>query len=151
MSNFEHAIDVNVPVNTAYNQWTQFEDFPMFMEGIEEVKQLDDKRLFWKANIAGINQEWYAEITEQLPDERIAWTSTSGAKHAGVITFHYVDETTTRIMYQMDYNPEGFIENVGDALGIVKLRVKNDLENFKQFIEERHEPTGAWRGEIEKS
>ena len=151
MSNFEHAIDVNVPVNTAYNQWTQFEDFPMFMEGIEEVKQLDGKRLFWKANIAGINQEWYAEITEQLPDERIAWTSTSGAKHAGVITFHYVDETTTRIMYQMDYNPEGFIENVGDALGIVKLRVKNDLENFKQFIEERHEPTGAWRGEIEKS
>lgn len=151
MARYEHSIDVNVPLKTVYNQWTQFEEFPRFMEGIESVTQLGDKKLRWYAEIAGKNQEWYAEITEQTPDQRIAWTSTSGAKHAGVVTFHYIDEDTTRIMLQIDYEPEGFIENVGAALGIVKSRMAGDMERFKKFIEERQVETGAWRGEIERN
>jgi uncharacterized membrane protein len=151
MARYEHSIDVNVPLKTAYNQWTQFEEFPRFMEGIESVTQLGDKKLRWYAEIAGKNQEWYAEITEQTPDQRIAWTSTSGARHAGVVTFHYIDEDTTRIMLQIDYEPEGFVENVGAALGIVKSRMAGDMERFKKFIEERQVETGAWRGEIERN
>ncbi|MDX1991425.1 MAG: SRPBCC family protein [bacterium] len=150
MANYEHSIDVNVPVSTAYNQWTQFEEFPKFMEGIEEVRQLDPKRLYWKAEILGKTEEWYADISEQTPDQRIAWTSTSGAKHAGVVTFHYIDENTTRIMLQIDYDPEGVIENVGAALGIVKNRMAGDMKRFKEFIESRQTETGAWRGTIER-
>lgn len=151
MSTFEHAIDVNVPVNTAYNQWTQFEDFPQFMQGVEEVRQLSDTEMYWRAEIVGIENEWNAEITEQTPDKRIAWTSTSGARHAGVVTFHRIDDNTTRVTLQIDYDPEGFIENIGDALGIVKMRMSGDLQNFKEFIESRREPTGAWRGEVQPS
>lgn len=150
MATFEHAVDVNVPVRTAYNQWTQFEDFPQFMEGVESIDQQTDTRMHWIAEIAGNTQEWDAEITEQIPDQRIAWKSISGATHAGVVTFHYIDDNTTRVTLQIDYEPEGFIENVGAALGVVQARMAGDMNRFKEFIEQRREPTGAWRGEISK-
>jgi uncharacterized membrane protein len=149
MGRVEKSIDVNVPVKTAYNQWTQFEEFPKFMEGIIEVHQLDDKRMLWRANINGKEEEWHAEITEQHPDHRVAWASTSGAENAGVVTFHYIDPNTTRIMIQLDYDPEGIVENVGDKLGFVQRRVEGDLKRFKEFIESRPSETGAWRGTIE--
>jgi uncharacterized membrane protein len=142
---------VNVPAHVAYNQWTQFEDFPKFMEGVVDVKQLDDKRLHWHTNIGGVDKEWDAEITEQIPDKRIAWRSISGTKNAGVVTFHPLSDNKTRIMLQMEYEPEGVVENVGDALGVAKRRVKGDLERFKEFIESRGRETGAWRGEIPRN
>jgi uncharacterized membrane protein len=150
MASIEQSIVVNVPVRTAYNQWTQFEEFPQFMEGVESVRQLDDKRLHWRANIGGKIKEWVAEITEQRPDERIAWTSRGGAYNAGVVTFHRLDDNRTKAMLQIDYDPEGLVENVGDAVGIVSARVKGDLQRFKEFIESRHSETGAWRGKIER-
>jgi len=149
MSTIERSIEVNVPVRTAYNQWTQFEEFPHFMEGVKEVRQTDDTHLLWVAEIAGKQEKWNAEITEQRPDHRIAWRSTSGAQNAGVVTFHYINETTTRIMLQVEYDPEGIVENVGDRLGVVSRRVEGDLKRFKEFIEGRKVPTGAWRGEVE--
>ncbi len=151
MSTVEKSIEVNVPVNTAYNQWTQFEDFPKFMEGITEVRQIDDTHLHWRAEIGGKEKEWDAEITEQIPDKRIAWRSTSGAANGGAVTFHKVADDTTRIMVQMDYDPEGVVENVGDAVGVFTRRVKGDLERFKDFIEARGQETGAWRGSVEQS
>src|SRR4030095_1564723 len=134
-STIEKSIDVNVPVHTAYNQWTQFEEFPRFMEGVDQVTQLDDTHLHWKATIGGKQKEWDAVITEQLPDERIAWTNTTGARNAGVVTFHRLGDNHTRIMLQIDYEPEGLVENVGDMLGVVSSRVRDDLERFKEFIE----------------
>jgi uncharacterized membrane protein len=148
MSKVEKSIDVNVPVRTAYNQWTQFETFPQFMEGVKEVLQLDDKRLQWRAEIAGKEQEWVAEIMEQVPDMRIAWRSIVGDGNAGVVTFHRLDENTTRVMLQMDYAPHGLAEVAGDKLGFVQRRVEGDLKRFKEFIESRQRETGAWRGEI---
>ena len=148
MSTIEQSIEVNVPVRTAYNQWTQFEDFPHFMEGVEKVIQIDDTKIHWVAEILGQHREWDAKITEQLPDERIAWTNIDGATNAGVVTFHKIDENTTRIMCQMEFDPEGFKEKAADALGLVKGRVKGDLERFKSFIESRGQETGAWRGEV---
>jgi uncharacterized membrane protein len=148
MARYEHSIDVHVPVRTTYNQWTQFESFPEFMEGVKAVRQITDHQLFWQVEIAGIEQEWYAEITEQSPDERIAWTSRTGAKHAGVVTFHTIDPNTTHIMLQIDYEPDGFIENVGAALGVVEGRTAKDLKRFKEFIEARGAETGAWRGKV---
>jgi uncharacterized membrane protein len=142
------SIDVNVPILTAYNQWTQFEDFPHFMEGVKSVKQLDDTHLHWVAEIAGVEKEWDAEITEQHPDERIAWKSLSGPKHAGVVTFHRLDDNMTRVMLQMDVDPEGPLENIGVAIGALDRRVEGDLDRFKQFIEFRGRETGAWRGEV---
>lgn len=150
-STIEKSIDVNVPVHTAYNQWTQFEEFPRFMEGVQRVTQLDDQRLHWSANIGGKDKEWDAKITEQIPDERIAWHNTTGAKNAGVVTFHRVADNKTRVMLQMEYDPEGFVENVGDAVGAVSLRVNGDLNRFKEFIESRGTETGAWRGEIKQT
>jgi uncharacterized membrane protein len=150
MARFEHAIDVNVPVRTAYDQWTQFEDFPEFMDGVEEVEQISDTELRWRAEIGGRTEEWTAEITEQEPDKRIAWTSTSGARNGGVVTFHHIDDDTTRVMLQIEYEPETIVENVGSALGVVQRRMKGDLERFKEFIEARGEPTGAWRGKVER-
>ena len=150
MSRVEHSIDVKVPIRTVYNQWTQFEEYPRFMDKVEEVRQLDDKRLHWKASLAGREEEWDAVITEQDPDERIAWTSTTGAKNAGVVTFHYIDPNTTRVMLQLDYEPEGAVETVGSALGIPQKQIEGDMERFKKFIEARGEETGAWRGEIER-
>ena len=150
MSTIEQSIDVNVPVHTAYNQWTQFEEFPRFMEGVEEVRQLDERRLHWRATIGGRVVEWDAVITEQHPDERIAWKNTTGAPTAGVVTFHRLADNKTRIMLQMEYDPQGVVENLGDLLGMVSRRVANDLERFKAFIEARGHETGAWRGEVER-
>ena len=147
MSTIETSIEVNVPVRTAYNQWTQFEEFPRFMEGVKEVKQLDDTRLRWKAEIAGKEKEWTAEITEQTPDQRIAWTSRGGAPNGGVVTFHRLSDAKSKIMLQLEYDPQGFVENSADVLGVVSLRVKGDLERFKEFIEKRGRETGAWRGQ----
>ena len=137
-----------MPVRTAYNQWTQFEEFPRFMEGVERVEQLDDTHLHWVANVAGKRKEWNARITEQLPDERVAWTSESGARNAGVVTFHKLAPEKTRIMLQLEYEPDDVIESVGDKLGFMTNRVRGDLERFKQFIESRGHETGAWRGEV---
>jgi uncharacterized membrane protein len=148
MANYEKSIDVNVPVRTAYNQWTQFEEFPRFMDGVESVHQLDDHTLRWKANVTGKTEEWTAHITEQEPDKRIAWTSTSGARNAGVVTFHRIDDNTTRVMFQIDYEPKGVVENVGDMLGMVERRMEGDLKKFKEFIESRGVESGAWRGDI---
>ena len=148
MASIQKWIDVEVPVRTAYNQWTQFEEFPSFMEGVTAVTQLDDRRLQWKANIGGKDKEWNAEITEQHPDERVAWTSTSGARNAGVVTFHRLADDKTRVMLQVEYDPDGMMEHVGDAVGLVSGRVSRDLERFKDFIESRQRETGAWRGEI---
>ncbi|MBA2485275.1 MAG: SRPBCC family protein [Nitrospirales bacterium] len=148
MTTIEKSIEVNVPVRTAYNQWTQFEDFPKFMEGVKEVKQLDNTHLHWQVQIAGKDKQWNAVITEQRPDERIAWKSTDGAKNAGVVTFHRLSGQTSKIMLQMDYEPEGAVETVGDTLGAVSLRVTGDLERFKEFIEAHGRESGAWRGEV---
>jgi uncharacterized membrane protein len=148
MAEFTHSIDVNVPLSTAYNQWTQFEDFPYFMEGVEAVHQLDDRRMHWKAEIGGVDKEWDAEIVEQIPDQRVAWTSTTGARNAGAVDFHYIDPNKTRVTLTMDYEPEGVVENIGSALGLVESRMAKDLERFKQFIESRGVETGAWRGNV---
>jgi uncharacterized membrane protein len=148
MSTTEQSIDVNVPVRTAYNQWTQFEDFPMFMEGVEEVKQITDTRLRWRAEIAGVEREWEAEIDEQRPDERIAWHAIDGPTNAGVVTFHRIDDAKTRVMLQLEFEPDDALEKTGDALGFVKRRTKGDMERFKKFIESRGTETGAWRGEV---
>jgi uncharacterized membrane protein len=150
MSTIVESIDVNVPVRTAYNQWTQFESFPQFMEGVERVDQLDDARLHWVAKVGGQTKEWDAKITEQTPDQRVAWTATDGAENAGVVTFHRLDDDKTRVTVQMDIDPEGPIENIGDAVGIPDRRVKADLERFKEFIESRGQETGAWRGEVQQ-
>jgi len=150
MSNIEKSIDVHVPLHTAYNQWTQFESFPRFMEGVEDVRQLDDRRLHWRANVGGKEKEWDAVITEQIPDHRIAWRNTTGATNAGVVTFHRLSDNTTRVMLQLEYETDGLVESVGDVLGVVSTRVKGDLERFKKFIEGRGSETGAWRGKIEQ-
>ena len=149
MAEAKHTLDVNVPVRVAYNQWTQFESFPQFMEGVKEVHQLDDKRLHWIAEIGGKTFEWDAEITEQIPDDRIAWKSTSGDPNAGVVTFHYLEPARTRVMLQLSYTPQGPIEGTGAALGVLDHRVKGDMERFKQFIEGSGQATGEWRGTIE--
>jgi uncharacterized membrane protein len=148
MSTIEQSVDVNVPVRTAYNQWTQFEDFPRFMEGVEEVKQITDTRLRWRAEIAGQEREWEAEIDEQRPDERIAWHATDGSTNAGVVTFHRIDDGKTRVMLQLEFEPDDVMEKAGDVLGVVKRRAKGDMERFKEFIESRGAETGGWRGEV---
>jgi uncharacterized membrane protein len=142
------SMTVNVPVHTAYNQWTQFESFPQFMEGVKEVRQMDDKHMHWKAEIGGKVEEWDAEIVEQIPDQRIAWRSTSGQPNAGVVDFHRVDENTTEITLVMETEPKGIVETVGGALGFLDRRVQGDLERFKEFIEHRGTEAGAYRGEI---
>jgi uncharacterized membrane protein len=149
MASVVETIDVNVPVGTAYNQWTQFEEFPRFMEGVKSVTQLDDTHLHWVAEVAGKEKEWDAEISQQEPDMRIAWNATSGAENAGVATFHRIDDDTSRVTLQLDVEPEGIVEDVGTALGFLERRVKGDLERFKEFIESRGTETGAWRGSVE--
>jgi len=149
MSTIEQSIDVEVPVRTAYNQWTQFEEFPKFIDGIVEVRQLSETRLLWRTEIGGVDESWEAEIDEQIPDDRIAWHSVTGAKNAGVVTFHRLSDTRTRIMLQIEYDPQGVLENVGDALGAVSLRVKGDLQRFKEFVESLGSETGAWRGTVQ--
>ena len=149
MATIEKSIDVNVPLRTAYNQWTQFEEFPNFMEGVEEVRQVDDERLHWVANIGGKKEEWDARITEQEPDMRVAWTAEQGAMNAGVVTFHRLEDDKTRVNLQMDYEPKGIVESAGDAMGFVSRRVEGDLGRFKEFIEQRGQETGAWRGQVQ--
>jgi uncharacterized membrane protein len=151
IASVEKSIDVEVPVHTAYNQWTQFETFPEFMEGVVEVKQLSDTSLHWKAKVAGKEKEWDATITEQEPDQRIAWKAVDGAANAGVVTFHRIDEGKTRVMLQLEAEPEGLIEEVGDKLGLFGHRVEGDLKRFKEFVESRGAETGAWRGEVDQS
>jgi uncharacterized membrane protein len=149
VSTVTESVDVNVPVRAAYNQWTQFETFPEFMDGVREIRQLDATHTHWKTEIGGVKREFDAEITEQLPDERVAWKSTEGEKQAGVVTFHRLDEASTRVTVEMDYDPQGIVENAADTLGVVDRRVKGDLKRFKEFIESRSGiESGAWRGEV---
>jgi uncharacterized membrane protein len=148
VSSIEEHVDVAVPVRTAYNQWTQFEEFPRFMEGVDSVTQLTDSLTHWTVTIAGQTREFDAEITEQRPDERVAWRSLDGLGHAGVVTFHRLDEGNTRVMLQIETHPEGLVEKAGDALGIATHRARGDLKRFKEFIEKRQVETGAFRGEI---
>lgn len=148
MSQIIESIDVDVPVRVAYDQWTQFEEFPRFMDAVEQVEQLDDTTLRWTAKIAGVKKTWTAKITEQSPDQRIAWTATEGAENAGVVTFHRLDDRKSRVTLQLDVEPEGVVESAGDALGFVQREAKGDLERFKKFVEERGMASGAWRGEV---
>lgn len=145
------AVDVEVPIRTAYDQWTQFETFPEFMEGVERIEQRDDTHTHWKVQVGPVTREFDATISEQHPDERIAWHSDSGPTHAGVVTFHRLDPTTTRVTAQMDIDPDGFVENVGDKLGVIDRRVHGDLKRFKNFIEQRGTETGQWRGDVPRS
>jgi len=144
----EQHIDIDVPVRVAYDQWTQFEEFPTFMDGIQSVTQVDDTHLRWVADVGGAVREWDAEITEQHPDHRVAWKALDPADPSGVVTFHRLGDARTRVMVQMEYDPAGLKESAGSAIGMDSRRVKGDLESFKEFIESGAE-TGAWRGEIE--
>ena len=150
MTTIEKSIEVDVPVPVAYNQWTQFEEFPQFMEGVEEVRQLDAKRLHWKASILGVTREWDAEIVDQTPDQQIAWRAVGGTKNDGVVMFlaDPMNTTRTRVRLRLEFEPEGVVEKAGDALHVVERRVQGDLERFKEFIEKRGIATGGWRGEI---
>ena len=150
MSTVIESVDVAVPVRTAYNQWTQFEEFPRFMDGVEEIRQVTPEMTHWKVKVAGVEREFDAKITEQHPDERVAWTSLDGPTHAGVVTFHRLDETHTRVTVQMDIDPEGIAETVGDKAGVIDRRVKGDVKRFKEFVENRGVETGAWRGDVER-
>ena len=150
MAKVEKSIDVNVSVSTAYNQWTQFEEFPRFMEAVKSVKQLDDRTLEWTAEIAGHEETWTAEISEQEPDQRIAWHSTSGRPNGGSVDFHHVNDNTTTVTLIMEWEPDGAVQQAGAALGFDDRQVEGDLNRFKEFIESRGTETGAWRGEIER-
>ena len=151
MSDITQTIDVDVPVTVAYNQWTQFESFPQFMDGVDEVVQKDDTLTHWKISIAGVKREFDAKITEQHPDERVAWKSVDGTEHAGVVTFHKLDASKTRVTLQIDTKPEGLAEKVGDAVGLTNANAKGDLKRFKEFIENSGHETGGWRGDVPRS
>ena len=148
MPTVEQSIDVNVPVSTAYNQWTQFESFPEFMGGVEEVHQLGDDMTHWRTTVGGVEREFDAAITEQIPEERVAWRSVDGKTHGGVVTFHRLSPDTTRIMVQIDWETESLAEKAGALVGADDMQVKKDLGRFKEFVESRGTETGAWRGEI---
>ena len=150
MSTNTASVDVNRPIGMVYNQWTQFESFPEFMEGVERIEQRDDTHLHWVVKVGPVTREFDATVTEQHPEERVAWKSDSGPDHAGVVTFHRLDDDHTRVTTQIDVDPEGFLENVGDKLGILKSRVNGDLKRFKEFIESRPDETGAWRGDVSR-
>jgi hemerythrin superfamily protein len=141
-------VTVDVPVNLAYNQWTQFEEFPEFMDGVVSVEQVTDSRLHWVAEVAGVRREWDAEILEQQPDRKVAWAATEGATNAGAVYFESVEPGRTRVRLELEYEPEGLVEKVGDALGLVERQAKNDLARFKAFIEDRDVPSGGWRGQV---
>jgi uncharacterized membrane protein len=149
MSRMTEAIEVDVPVRVAYDQWTQFESFPKFMDGVDKVEQVDDKRLEWTATIAGKTKHWRAEIVEQRPDALVSWRSTDGARNDGEVRFEPVTADRTRIVLELDVDPDGLIETAGDALGMVERQVRGDLERFREFIELRRRPTGAWRGRVD--
>ena len=149
MTQVIEAVDVDVPVNIAYNQWTQFESFPQFLSFVESIEQIDDTHTHWKVKIAGVEREFDATITEQHADERVAWNSTGGDEdHAGVVTFHKLSDTSSRVTVQLDWEAECFLEKVGAVFGVDDHVIKSDLKNFKKFIEDRNAPTGAWRGDV---
>ena len=147
MATVEQSIEVDVPLSTAYNQWTQFESFPHFMGGVDEVHQVTDTLTHWKTSVGGVDREFDAEITEQHPNERVAWRATDGA-HAGVVTFHRISDETTKVMVQIDWETESLVEKAGAAVGVDDLQVKSDLKKFKEFIESRGVEEGGWRGDV---
>jgi uncharacterized membrane protein len=149
MATVQKTIDCPIPIREAYNQWTQFESFPRFMEGVEEVRQLDDRHLHWRAKVGGRQLEWDAEITEQIPDTRIAWRSTQGRPNAGVVDFHRIDEGRTQVSLQMEAEPEGAAESLGDKLGVLNRQVENDLKRFCEFVSDRGTAEGEWRGQVD--
>jgi uncharacterized membrane protein len=144
----DKSIEVAVPLRTAYNQWTQFEDFPKFMGGVQEVRQLDDRQLRWTAEIGGVRREWDAEIIEQVPDQKVAWAATEGATNAGAVFFSPLDASHTAVRLHLEYEPEGMVERVGDKLNVVERRAESDLEKFKDYIESEGIESGAWRGSV---
>lgn len=150
MATVTSDIDIEAPISTVYNQWTQFEEFPAFMDGVEQIEQGDDETLHWRVSIGGVDREFDARITEQHPDERIAWQSTSGPQQAGVVTFHRLDDEHTRVRLQLEWQPEGLTENVGAVLQLDDAQVASDLREFKRLIESNGFETGAWRGTIER-
>ncbi|WP_440708056.1 SRPBCC family protein [Herbiconiux sp. YIM B11900] len=150
MAQIIETIDVDVPVSTSYNQWTQFESFPNFLDEVESITQTDDTHSHWKVKVGGAEREFDTVITEQHPDERVAWTSTGGdTEHAGVVTFHKLSDTTSRVTVQIDWEPEGLLEKVGSLVGAGSHAVKKDLQNFKEFIEKQGTATGEWRGDVQ--
>lgn len=149
MPKIQESVELEVPVTTAYNQWTQFEEFPSFMDGVESVTQLDDTHLRWVASVGGHEEEWDAEIIEQKPDQRIAWRATAGKANAGVVTFQKLDERRTKIMLELDWESEGMVEALGSKLGQDSRKVKGDLDRFKELIEGQGAESGAWRGEVQ--
>jgi uncharacterized membrane protein len=140
MSLIEQSVEVNVPLRTAYDQWTQFEEFPNFMEGVKEVRKIDDTHMHWVAEIAGHRHEWDAEITEQVPDERVAWKNVGGKRNAGVVTFHRIDDQHTRLMVQLDFMPDGLLEQLGDAIAASDRQIARDLQRFKEMVEAQPSP-----------
>jgi hemerythrin superfamily protein len=148
MTKVEKSVEVAVPIRTAYNQWTQFEEFPQFMSGVQQVEQLDERTLRWVAEIAGVRRQWTATVLEQVPDRKVAWAATEGATNAGAVIFEPVAAERTRVTLSLDYEPEGLVEKAGDALNMVERQAVGDLERFKTFIEARGTETGAWRGEV---
>ena len=150
MSTKVEYIDVDVPVHVAYNQWTQFETFPQFMGGVESITQVDDVTNHWVTKVAGVQREFDTRISEQVPDERIAWSSVEGTTHAGVVTFHRLSDTSCRVTVQMDVEPEGLVETAGDKLGVIGGRIEDDLKKFKEFIESTGHETGGWRGQVDQ-
>jgi uncharacterized membrane protein len=151
MERIEKTVEVDCPVRTVYNQWTQFEDFPKFMAGVKEVRQLDDTHLHWRAEVWGKDKEWDAEITEQEPDKRVSWQSVGGATNAGTVRFEPLAENRTLVRLALSYEPEGVTENIGSAMGAMTTQVEKSVRDFKQFIEQRGQETGAWRGEVHDS
>lgn len=151
MSTVTSSIDIDAPISTVYNQWTQFESFPQFMSGVDKVTQVTDTSTHWEVSIAGVDREFDAEIVEQKPDERVAWNSTSGEDHAGVVTFHRLDADRTRVSLQLDWQPKGVVEHVGALLQVDDIQIDRDLHRFKELMEENGFETGAWRGEVDRS
>ncbi|TQO19456.1 polyketide cyclase/dehydrase/lipid transport protein [Rhodoglobus vestalii] len=151
MGSVTKDIQVDVPISVAYNQWTQFEDFPAFMSGVKSITQLDDRKLHWEVSVGGVEREFDAEIVEQHPDERIAWNSTGGKVHAGVVTFYRISDDSTKITLQVDWEPEGFVEKAGEILQIDDLQISKDLAEFKRLIESNGFESGKWRGEVPRA
>lgn len=150
MHTVSSEIDINLPITSVYNQWTQFEDFPAFMTGVNDVRQIDDQTTHWHVDVGGVEREFTAKITEQNPDERIAWRSMTGPEHAGVVTFHRLNDNETRVRLQLDWDPEGFVEKVGAVLKIDNARVSRDLREFSKLLETNGFATGAWRGSVDR-
>ncbi|HET7729845.1 MAG TPA: SRPBCC family protein [Usitatibacter sp.] len=148
MEKLQKSFEVAVPVRAAYNQWTQFEQFPRFMDGVKEVRQIDDTHVHWHASVAGVDKEWDAEITEQVPDQVIAWHSVSGPRNAGEVRFEPLDRERTRIQLTMEYEPDGALEKAGDALGFTSRQLDRTVDGFREFLERRGRETGGWRGEV---